>query len=158
MNRLIILLLLLCLAWSLPAQTPPKYDWGKGFEKAIPGFSISLLSGAAGGLNQGLLFRKASFFERFPHASRQYWDPDISWRNKYWRNAPVQFSDGYHFTYSLHNVLLCSAGISATIPIGASWSKQPWKHRILDIVIQSGAISLGYFIGSEGMFNAILYR
>ena len=53
--------------------------------------SAMFLAGAFNGVSQDLLFHYNEFETTFPHADPQFWDPEISWVNKY-KNG-----ERYHF-------------------------------------------------------------
>lgn len=147
-----ILTLLFCgLMLSVSAQS--KWSWKAELRATIAPATLSAIAGSAWGVHEALHFRKGPFFKRFPNADPQYWDPDKSWENKYWRRVPVQISDAKHAFATLEKFALFSAGISATIPIARRWEKKKWKHNLTRIGLQSVATSLGYAIGNELTFT-----
>jgi len=158
MKHFLILAFLLC-SLFLSAQTP-KYNVKAAFKSAIIPASFSFVGGVAGGTREEILWRKDQFFKVFPNADRQYWDNDLSWQNKYTRPwyVPVQFTDGYHMLYMVHNLGLSGACISGTTITAKRWNKKPLKHKILDVLIQSACISAAYYIGSEATYGLLFKR
>jgi hypothetical protein len=171
MKAIYIFAFLLCSLSALQAQytTPalventaiPKYNWLKTEgKKAIPAFSLSFIAGTAWGLHEAIQYRKDVFFKRFPGANRQYFDPSISWENKYMRpGVPVQLTDAKHLTFALNNIALSSAISAATIyctvpivrpKLGRKWWDIPGR-----ILIQSAAISAGYTLGNWLTFDQL---
>ena len=140
-----------------PAKTA--YAWRSQLKKAIMPASFALVSGAAGGLREGLHFRRIEFFRAFPHANREYWDTNIS------SEVQPKFAgaarDAYHDLQYVHTGLLfasgASAGINVAVPI-ARREKRPWWHTAFDVAIQGGASLAGYFIGSRIVYDVILHR
>jgi hypothetical protein len=93
---------------------------------------LALLSGAVDGLNQTLLFHYSDFAARFPSADPYWWNPDLSWENKYCegcgflrRTLFVLVTDGYHLTRTFFWLLLSAAsfgfGFLAPAPSRADW-------------------------------------
>lgn len=171
-----LLLLFIALASCVTAQTPIHYSdglmtsqmpihysdrkvetntwsWKQELRATIAPAALSAIGGSAWGVHEVLQYRKAPFFKRFPNADPQYWDPDKSWENKYWRRVPVQISDAKHLFASIHQVSIFAAGVTATIPITGRWQKKQWKHNLARIGLQSLATSLGYCIGNELTFT-----
>lgn len=142
-----ICMLLLC---SLSAQQ--RYNW----RHAIAPASLSLVSGGAWGLHEKTMHHWPQFQDRFPGANPKFWNPAVSWTNKYrnWpedktrRRVPVFFTDAKHLLASVSQVSAFSAG--ACITLG---DKRPWWHYALDVGISFAAYSAGNYI----TFNA-LYR
>jgi hypothetical protein len=158
MKHLLIISFLLCF-FAASAQAP-KYNFKAAFKSAIIPASLSFVGGVAGGTREAILWRKDRFFQVFPKANRQYWDNTISWENKYSRPwyVPVQLTDGYHMLYGVHNLGLSGACIAGTISAGKRWDKKPFKHKILDVLIQGACISAAYFVGSEATFGLLFKR
>lgn len=147
-----ILTILFCgLMLSVAAQS--KWNWKAELQATIAPATLSAIGGCAWGVHEVLQYRKGPFFKRFPNADPQYWDPDKSWENKYWRRVPVQISDAKHLFASIEKYALFSAGITAAIPISTRWKKGSWKHNLARIGLQSVATSLGYAIGNELTFT-----
>ena len=173
MKKLVTLVILVCSLSALQAQyttpalvendQPPKLGWLKTeSKKAIPAFSLSFIAGTAWGLHEALQYRKDVFFKRFPGANRQYFDPAISWENKYMRpGVPVQLTDAKHLTFALNNIALSSAISAATVyctvPIVRPKQGRKWWHIPARILIQSAAVSAGYAAGNWLTFSQFFH-
>lgn len=148
--RALLLSLCMLLLCSLSAQQ--KYNW----RRAIAPASLSLVSGAAWGLHEKTMHHWTEFQQRFPRANAKYWNPAISWQNKYvnWpedktrRSMPVFFTDAKHLLASTTQVAAFSAG--ACITLGEN---RPWWHYVLDAGISFAAYSAGNYITFD-----LLYR
>jgi len=102
------------------------------------------LVGLLNGLREQITFH---YRDSLPHNlswSRQFWDPDKSWRNKYvdgnpmkgrvkltllgWRtpfNYPVQITDAYHLLKTLE---IIAYSVAAAVPVGHIVELgQPWQ-------------------------------
>ncbi len=110
-----------------------------------------IVAGSAKGLNETLQFHPDRFFKAFPAASRQWFDPAVSWKNKYKNGDPalgprfpgstnmlVAFTDQYH----LNNMIFRGAITAAIIlKIG---HKQKLTHYILDAIYYSACYQGGF--------------
>jgi hypothetical protein len=83
---------------------------------------LCMLSGAFDGLAETLKWHYSQFNERFANANPAFWNPAISWTNKYkngdyhqgekfWQSsrAFVFTTDGYHLSRMFRNVFIISA-------------------------------------------------
>src|SRR5687768_11332737 len=104
--------------------------------------SLAFLSGSAKGFNETLLHHYSYFRKKFPGANEQWFNPKISWRNKYKDGTSqsgekfplstsvlVMFTDQYHLNHFVHKSALLTALV---IKIGEG--KQPLKHYIFDLL------------------------
>lgn len=95
----------------------------------------------ADGLNQTISFHYSTFKHVFPKANDQYWNPQISWTNKYKNNNPadgpkyfgsttflVYTTDGYHMTRFVENVAIGSA-IVLRINV---YEKRKWWYYVIE--------------------------
>ncbi len=140
---------------NIRTERPVPYDWGKAFKRAaLPG-AMAFTSGAVGGLHEALLWRKDVFFRRFPSANRQFWDHDVSWRNKKILGAA---NDAYHWTQRLHTWGCYSTGVCSSVVIATNWQGKPNGHRMLDIGTQAAVTGVGYWLGSIIVYNLIFHR
>lgn len=84
--------------------------------------SLMILSGMSDGLNQTLSFNYNNFKKVFPNANDNWWNPKISYLNKYKNSDPTQgerfigsktffvfTTDGYHFTRMVSNISTISS-------------------------------------------------
>jgi hypothetical protein len=80
---------------------------------------MMFVAGAADGVSQDLLFHYHEFERSTGLTGAQYWDPDLSWRNKYKDGDPakgakffgsttflVGLTDGYHASRSLRDSMV----------------------------------------------------
>ena len=150
--RIIITLFLLA-SFSLQAQqkTKDKLKWRIDKNKIITG-SLVFVGGAAKGFNETLLFNYKIFEKTFPGANKQWFDPKVSWRNKYEGGNPdngpkyflstsllVMFTDQYHLNNFIQRTAIMSALV---IKIGEG--KRPFKHYLLDLAYYSVCYSAGF--------------
>jgi hypothetical protein len=97
-----------------------------------------LLVATAKGFNETLLFNYKIFEKTFPGANKQWFDPKVSWRNKYEGGNPdngpkfflstsafVMFTDQYHLNNFIQKTAIMSALV---IKIGAP--KQPFRYYV----------------------------
>jgi hypothetical protein len=120
-------------------------------EEVLPCLSM-FVAGAFNGVNQDLLFHYHEFENTFPNASRQFWDPSISWRNKYMNGDPSQgeafpgsstifasVTDGYHATVAARNIML-------TTTVCLSPKTKGWKPFVKRTLMYSAFYGLGFEI------------
>ena len=141
-----IILLFILFSLNLAAQT--------NYKALILPSTLSLLSGATWGLHEATSHHWNAFNAKFPHCNGQFWNPEISWRNKYIQgnpdlgrkkflgvNTPVQFTDAKHLLATSNQVFGFAAGISITIG-----KKVGWKQYALRIGSSFVAYSLGNYL------------
>ena len=139
--------------------TGQSYNWNKQLKKSIAPTSLALVSGAAGGLHEGLQFRRVEFFKRFPNANRSYWDTNVSSLQQRWILGQAQAA--YHHAANLQ--IGCAflaggfAGVNIAMPL-IKKEKNPWWHTALDIGINSASLSLGYFAGQVIIYDGLLHK
>jgi hypothetical protein len=150
--RIILLAFLICaLAAQAQEKTENKQKWKIDKNKILTG-SLVFVSGAAKGFNETLQFNYPIFEKTFPGADKQWFDPKVSWRNKYEGGNPdngpkfflstsllVMFTDQYHFNNFIHRSALMSALV---IKIGEG--KKPWKHYVYDLLFYSACYQAGF--------------
>lgn len=79
--------------------------------------ALILFSGAAYGIKETVTHHYGAFSERFPGADPFWWNPDVSWQNKYEGRIPAQgpafagsttvfvfVTDAYHFFGEMERV------------------------------------------------------
>ena len=148
-----ISVLLLLASFSLQAQEPKpeKPKWKIDKNKILTG-SLVLVGGSAKGFNETLQFNYKVFEKTFPGANKQWFDPRVSWRNKYEGGNPdngaksflstsvlVMFTDQYHLNNFIHKSALTSALI---IKIGEG--KKPFKHYVYDLLFYTACYQAGF--------------
>ena len=103
---------------------------------------LVLVAGAAKGFNETLQFHWKAFRHSFPKANAQWFNPAISWKNKYKNGDPdagskfflstsalVMFTDQYHLNTFINRA---AWGTALVIKIGEG--KKPFKHYVMDFV------------------------
>lgn len=122
--------------------------------------TLMYVSGASKGMSDVLMFHYDHFQRIHPGANPQFWNPAISWLNKYKNGDPSQgeafplsstlfspFLDGWHASNGLSKVSCIGAVV---IKIG---KKQKLRYYICDFVVYSLAYSAGFWTTYE-----IIYR
>lgn len=140
-----------------PVQTVAKQRTRINFKALILPAVAGFGGGAALGGREKTLHHWGEFHERFPNANPQFWNPALSWKNKYvdgnpdlgrtkfiGLTIPAQFTDGYHMMTSANQGFVLLAG--GSIFIGR---KVSWKEYALRFV----ASSIGYWAGNELTFR-----
>ena len=155
MKNLFFILLLFCNT-SLTSQEVQTFSFKRNynFKRAIVPCALSMIAGGAWGLHEKTAHHWPQFHKRFPKANPQFWNPEISWTNKYenWpldkrrSSVPVVFTDAKHLLASLNQSSLICAGI--TVGIG---EKKPFWHYAIDLGLSFASYSIGNYI----TFNAL---
>lgn len=119
----------------------------------IAALTLSCIAGMAHGIRDVLLHDPESFFRTFPGASRQFWDPSISWVNKTHgiklrRTVFVFVTDAFHLSnFIIHTTLLASGFL-----MGAQiWFVVTWILVVACVIGLFGSYSLGFTI----VYNSI---
>lgn len=112
----------------------------------------TFLSGAADGTAETLVHHYYKFNEVFPNNNPQYWNPDLSWTNKYKNgdinqgpkffgstNVLVWTTSGYHMTRFARNTLLVTA-----ITLHPFKEKKKLKYHLIDIALHTAAYHAGF--------------
>jgi len=120
----------------------------------------SFLSGASDGTAETLRDHYQEFKITFPNANDQFWNPDISWKNKYkngdYRQGPkfplsttvfVWTTDGYHLMRFSKNTLLV-----ATIALHTR-QKRSFKNHLLNVALHTISYHLGFNTAHKLVFR-----
>jgi len=149
----VIAVFFLFVSFSLQAQETKteKPKWKIDKNKILTG-SLALVGGASKGFNETLHFNYRAFENTFPGANEQWFNPQVSWRNKYKGGDPdngpkfflsnslfVTFTDQYHLNNFIHRTALMSALI---IKIGDG--KRPFRHYVYDFLFYSACYQAGF--------------
>lgn len=138
------------------------FCWGQQKEfkllEEIPPMSAMFLAGAFNGVSQDLLFHYNEFENTFPNANPQFWDPEISWVNKYKNKNPLQgakfpgsttilvgTTDGYHAMLSSRDIMIVTS-------ISLSSKSCSWKHFFK----KTAAYTIAYGIGFEFTYRMLI--
>ena len=147
----------------LPAQLPelpaksetsiklPAAKWKMTGNRWLTG-SLVFVAGASKGFNETLMFHWKAFRHHFPNANAKWFNPDISWRNKYKNGDPnagarfplstsvlVGMTDQYHLNTMINRLAWTSAVV---IKIGEG--KRPFKHYLMDFLYYSLCHQAGF--------------
>jgi len=125
--------------------------------------SNMFLNGFWDGMHDGLHYRYRNFKQRFPNANDRYWNPKVSWRNKWWHGDPdngekfwlsssalVWTTDASHLTKTMrmnHTLLAVS------IPLGHKPKK--WYWYLLDIGVNWLCRSAGFHTSYSLIFKGM---
>jgi len=123
----------------------------KLFEE-IPSMSAMFLAGAFNGISQDVLFHYNEFENTFPNTDPQFWDPSISWVNKYKNGDPLQgarfpgsttilvgTTDGYHAMLSSRDIMIVTS-------IALSSKSRSWKHFLKKTAVYTLAYGAGFHL------------
>ena len=150
--RIIVAILLLG-SFGLQAQekASEKSKWRIDGNKILTG-GLVFVGGAAKGFNETLQFNYKTFETTFPGVNKQWFDPQISWRNKYEGGNPdngpkyflstsafVMFTDQYHLNNFIHRTSILTALV---IKIGEG--KRPFKHYVYDLLYYTACYQVGF--------------
>jgi len=133
----VLLLVLIILITSIFAKCNAQFK----LKEHIAPASLVFVAGMSDGLNQALQFRYSGFKRVFPKARDQWYDPSISWRNKYKNGDPEQgakffgstsflvgATDAYHATRTVSNSFNAAA-----IVFRVSDGKKKWWVYMAEI-------------------------
>lgn len=134
---------------SAPRYTVLRWQW-------FGGVAASFVSGGAWGFHEKTMHHWWVFAERFPNADPDFFNPAISWRNKYidgdpakGRNdTPVLLSDAKH--------LLASTALAGGFVAGATFTigeQRPWWQVCADLAAGAVAWRLGNWIAFDGLYR-----
>ncbi len=159
------IILIVCFAFQLSAQQYTWKDAGNAFKRSIIPASFAFVAGGSDGLNQTLIHHYDRFEAKFPNANPQYWNPKISWTNKYKNGdenqGPAYFgsrtflvatTDAYHLTRAVNRASLVSAGLTLSLNFN---SKRKLSHRLIDLGIGLGTSYIAHSIGFELVYGQI---
>lgn len=118
-------------------------------EELVPATTM-FIAGAFNGVSQDLLFHYNEFESTFPNTNPQFWNPEISWTNKYKNGNPldgakfpgsttifVGTTDGYH-------AMLSSRDIMIVTTIAISPKSRSWKHFLKKTALYTVSYGLGF--------------
>jgi len=133
------------------ATPKPEIHWKLDHNKWITG-GLIFLAGASKGFNETLTFHWTSFHKKFCNASPRWFNPKVSWRNKYKDNDPgkgarfplstsvlIMFTDQYHLNNFINRT---SWTIATVIKIGEK--KKPFKYYLKDLLYYSFCHQAGF--------------
>lgn len=162
MKRLFLFLLLAgvlsaCSTQKRVLDTGTEFQTTYRWQRAIAPASLAFASGVSTGLHETVTHHYDRFEGRYPGANAQFWDPRVSWRNKYKQGDSaagpaylgsttflVATTDAYHLTNLVSRGTLFAAG--CTITLG---ERRPWWHYAADI----GISYLAHGAGFHGVYS-----
>ena len=141
-------------------------------KEKLPGLGLLFLSSAADGLNQKILFHWTAAQQTYNLKNAQFWNPEISWENKYEKHpdgtlvrplvekfplsksALVFTTDGYHLTRSLKRWTMV-VGIVLMIRPPKKKGQKRKKRRPRDLIYDGIGYSVVTTAGFNTTFNLI---
>lgn len=125
------------------------------YKRTLLGCGVAFVGGVANGYHETILHHYPQFKKVHPNANDQYWNPEISWLNKYedfdrYGKKEAYFgsttflawtTDAYHLTSVISNTSLI--GATCIITIG---EKRKWWEYGIDILAMSLSRSAGFHL------------
>lgn len=155
-----ILLLLL-----LPGLACSQTYW-EHLKANAPAWGLSLGAGYANGVGDVLQFKYSSSVfpqegsgEKVLWGGHQYWNPAVSWKNKYQdypndtgsrfpmsKSGLVWATDGWHMSKTVQLTLM---------QVGVVTYKPPekWGHKVLDVILMKVLFSAGWNLANETLLR-----
>lgn len=122
---------------------------------------FSLIAGSAWGFHEGTQHHWSKFQKKFPDANPNYWNPEISWKNKYRNGNPeegekfygsstvfVAITDAKHLLSFIHRGSLIGTGICLTIG-----EKKPLKHYLIGGVANAISFGIGFTFAYDWIYK-----
>jgi len=145
--------LFILLVQTLSAQQPTadNHKWKLDGNKCLTG-GLVMLAGAAKGFNETLQFHWKSFHSKFPDANPDWYNPAVSWRNKYEGGNPdsgpkfplstsvlVMFTDQYHL-----NNFINRGALTAALVIKIGEGKKSLGYYLKDLLFYTATYQAGW--------------
>src|SRR5690606_3209790 len=100
-----------CFGLEKAAKHPFRLDWS-AYKFTIP---LAFVAGFSDGVNQTINYHYSQFKAVFPGARDQYWNPAISWENKYAKNSDGTVNVDYEaFPFSTNIAVFVTDGHHVT--------------------------------------------
>lgn len=113
---------------------------------------LVFVAGASKGFNETLQFHWSYFRKKFPNANPLWFNPAVSWKNKYKNNnrlegekfplstsVLVAFTDQYHL-----NTFINRLAWTSTLVIKIGEGKKPLKHYLQDMLYYTACHQAGF--------------
>src|SRR5688500_17643895 len=150
-NFLFALLLLIVTSAQSQPDRPAKEKWKLNGNKFLTG-GLVFVAGASKGFNETLVNHWKGFNYHFPKANAEWFNPEISWRNKYQSGDPdagakfplstsvlVMITDQYHL-----NNFINKAAWTSTLVIKICEGKKPFTYYVFDFLYYTLCHQLGF--------------
>jgi hypothetical protein len=144
----------LVLGMKFPEGTKKQWLWSG---------SNMFMNGFWDGFHDGLHYRYDNFKKRFPNANDRYWNPKVSYRNKWWHGDPmngekffgsstflVWTTDASHKTKTGR---MTHALFAVSIPLGHKAKK--WYWYLADIAVNWLCRTAGFHTSYSLIFNGM---
>lgn len=130
--------------------------------------ACAFTGGLADGTNQAIMFHYDDFKRVFPNANDQYWNPQVSWTNKYNNPFPgkksflVGTTDAYHMTRQIDNfatVVMMPMFSSSNMDVFDKRipKKLRLRHiekKIIEGIIRMSARQVGFLLTYDVLFKS----
>ncbi len=136
-------------------------EYGYTLERALVKGTGVFLSGALDGVSETLIWHYPQFQAAHPGANPGYWNPYVSWRNKYRNGDPAQgrayigsttwlawTTDGYHLTRTGSRAFLFGS-----ITISVFEKKRKWWTYPAEFVAGGIVRSAGFHAAYSGLYG-----
>lgn len=137
--------------------------WRGHYKPRYASLTLAFMAGQCNGLNQAINYHYPAFQATFPAANPKYFNPDISWENKYkcgaYANGGERFpgaktvfawtTDFHHLTATGHRAFLFGAGCTVTLG-----ERRHWSRYATDV----GLSFLAYSAGFHLWYSAIVHQ
>ena len=132
------------------------------YKRTLIGCGVAFIGGVANGYHETILNHYPQFKKAHPNANDQFWNPEISWLNKYddfnrYGKKEAYFgsttflawtTDAYHLSSVISNTSLI--GATCIITIG---EKRKWWEYGIDILAMSLSRSAGFHLIYSKIYN-----
>jgi len=149
--KLLIAFLLFSLTAQAQLNSEKSFKWHMDKNKYTTG-GLVFLAGASKGFNETLLFHWKAFRHTFPKANADWFNPNVSWTNKYKNGDPdagakfplstsvlVMFTDQYHL-----NNFINKAAWSSALVFKIGEGKKPFKQYVFDALFYTFCHQAGF--------------
>jgi hypothetical protein len=149
--KLIPVLLLIAVSSHAQQKNSQREPWKMNGNKYLTG-GLIFTAGAAKGFNETLQFHWKTFKRKFPNANPKWFNPAVSWKNKYKDGDPdkgakfplstsvlILTTDQYHLNNFINRV-----SITAAIIIKIGEKKKPFGHYVKDLLYYTACYQAGW--------------
>lgn len=145
-----------------PLENEVKKPCNWNYKRTLIGCSIAFVGGVANGYHETITYHYSKFKAIHPNANDQFWDPKISWLNKYENYRLYGEKEKYFgsttflaWTTDAKHLLSVSSntsilGATCIITIG---EKRKWWEYAIDIAAISLARSAGFHMIYSGIYK-----